>query len=694
MQALGRSVDNPDAQEPMTPADKKDATVTSTKFDQIHDRTVVSENVEDVAASTMTLDALEREGSRESIATVATDLAEARKHMCFNFSALNLERELSMESLASAAALSIGSLASAATDLAEAREHLLGGRKSCMPLIVDTDGALDDYAAIALLSSPSSGAEIILVTTARLGCNDSAFSAELMRRFLDASGLGHVPVVEGAASLTQGFEEPRWVSSHIRKLRVGAKMWGLYDEPIHTAPARPDMDCAAGTAIVEAAEKHFRESGTKVAILAIGPLTNIAYAVEHFEERMLKTVSHVLFAGDWIIKTTSEGKAAHPLNVRADEPSFWKVLKSKIPVFLCRPTNIEKDWTPVADDVYNGLPAHTARAKVMRFLACAEADKSELEEMHKVICEKESISTEPVPKFGTEKVHLKQDPVAAFFMVQPECFTSGDTSDLPLDVQPHVQRLVHVNYERYNAWFHRCMERDFSYQDFDEAATSAGTQDDDEEDEGTKNVAEEASLEEASLKSLEECLEIEKATKDAREAPEATADFSGVYLDSCWKIRILQQSGCTGVCDDGFYSYEVVGNTATIVAHGVTGMFRDPNVSRTIDWSNGVVYREAVVITFQPGPIGITEAGAVIVKVHEGGQAQRQGVKPGWIIAAVGKQPCKSFKDAVFQDACCGSTSYQVTLVQACKQEARTEYEEQKKAEAKTHPNNSSKTEK
>merc|ERR1712216_540519 len=64
-------------------------------------------------------------------------------------------------------------------------------------------------------------------------------------------------------------------------------------------------------------------------------------------------------------------------------------------------------------------------------------------------------------------------------------------------------------------------------------------------------------------------------------------------------------------------------------------------------------YEEAVV-TFQPGSMGLTVDGHkfdTVEEVDPGGQAERQGVKVGWKICAIGDVKCTSFSDKVFRDA-------------------------------------------
>jgi|Transcript_19552 hypothetical protein len=75
---------------------------------------------------------------------------------------------------------------------------------------------------------------------------------------------------------------------------------------------------------------------------------------------------------------------------------------------------------------------------------------------------------------------------------------------------------------------------------------------------------------------------------------------------------------------------------------------------------------DEVIVTFEPGAIDIESSdGKTVLKVVQGGQAERAGVKAGWKIKAIGGQPCDSFKDEIFKDARTGNASYEVTFDKA-----------------------------
>lgn len=78
--------------------------------------------------------------------------------------------------------------------------------------------------------------------------------------------------------------------------------------------------------------------------------------------------------------------------------------------------------------------------------------------------------------------------------------------------------------------------------------------------------------------------------------------------------------------------------------------------------SSGSRKQEDVTVTFFPGPIGIRHIDGRVDTVHSGSQAEREGLKIGWRIVAVGNQKCESFEDKVFLDAKSGQKPYHVTL--------------------------------
>merc|ERR1712110_1214094 len=58
----------------------------------------------------------------------------------------------------------------------------------------------------------------------------------------------------------------------------------------------------------------------------------------------------------------------------------------------------------------------------------------------------------PKVRFGGENIHLKQDPVVAFFLIQPDAFTLGSVDDLPQSVQSSVQRVIDVDCKAFATW--------------------------------------------------------------------------------------------------------------------------------------------------------------------------------------------------------------------------------------------------
>lgn len=71
---------------------------------------------------------------------------------------------------------------------------------------------------------------------------------------------------------------------------------------------------------------------------------------------------------------------------------------------------------------------------------------------------------------------------------------------------------------------------------------------------------------------------------------------------------------------------------------------------------------KVVILTFQPGSLGIVNDGDIVVAVAEGSQAEQAGVDVGWRIRAVGDRRRERFNANTLLDAKNGNTPYQVTF--------------------------------
>lgn len=177
---------------------------------------------------------------------------------------------------------------------------------------------------------------LILVTTSK-GCTSSSERPDAR-------------VVRWAAVSNKGFKAPHWSLTHWERLRVTAECLSSYgDEVRPTTEVHEDdgSEKVAGFAIAKAAADHVLRYGEKVTILALGPLINIACAMDPCKS--LELVSHIVIAIDSTMGAT--GDVGYPVNSRADKGVLLKGLRSVVQVTLSHTTHFEKcvEWDPLPD---------------------------------------------------------------------------------------------------------------------------------------------------------------------------------------------------------------------------------------------------------------------------------------------------------------------------------------------------------
>lgn len=138
-------------------------------------------------------------------------------------------------------------------------------RAQSAPIIVDTDAGSDDCMAVALLlSHPTVKIDAITVVN---GLAHVDAGARNMGRLLDLAGRKHVPVFAGRKAPLRGNAEFPAAWRKITDDLLGVPL----PDPSRTPEHKP-----AAQYLVE----HLRNTREPVRILALGPLTNIAEALE------------------------------------------------------------------------------------------------------------------------------------------------------------------------------------------------------------------------------------------------------------------------------------------------------------------------------------------------------------------------------------------------------------------------------
>jgi inosine-uridine nucleoside N-ribohydrolase len=197
------------------------------------------------------------------------------------------------------------------------------GAAPARKVIVDTDMGLDDIRAIAaLLAAPDVR---ILAFTVVEGSSSVERGTENLLSLLDALGAPSIPVAKGK---TLGLAAPPWRG-------VAESMGGLKLE----SPKRKALDVPAPELITDLIKKN--QDGM-VDILCLGPLTNVALALEGKSD-LQRQVNSI-----WILGGTA-GDPVYDFNLAFDPDSTGKVFRLYSPLIfvpeaLCREVQADCAW--------------------------------------------------------------------------------------------------------------------------------------------------------------------------------------------------------------------------------------------------------------------------------------------------------------------------------------------------------------
>ncbi len=251
-------------------------------------------------------------------------------------------------------------------------------------VVLDTDigSDVDDALALGmLLGSPE--VELVAVTTVY---GDTTLRARLARRLIGLAG-AEAPCYAGARETLTG--RPVWWAGH-----EGA----LYD----------DLDAelvAPGPAVDFLVEAARREGGLDV--IAIGPLTNIAAAIEAADD-FRRNVRHLTVMGG----NFADREPEH--NIRSDPEAARIVFGSGIPATICGleiTTQVRLDTAGVARIAAAGQLGSALAAEVDQYW-----------------------------KFTGQPYNVPHDPVAALTLLRPDLFETA-----PVDVSVSVDEPVGVS---------------------------------------------------------------------------------------------------------------------------------------------------------------------------------------------------------------------------------------------------------
>ncbi|MDZ7679189.1 MAG: nucleoside hydrolase [Acidimicrobiales bacterium] len=200
-------------------------------------------------------------------------------------------------------------------------------------VVVDTDPGIDDAMAIAVaLAAPE--IEVLALTTS-YGNHRLDVTTANAQRILDTLGVPGIPVVPGA-------ERPLVRSRGAEATKVHGDD-GLGDTDLpgpsrRSAPGRPAAELLADTVTSNPGE---------VTIVAIGPLTNLAIALDHAPGLADSVRQVVVMGGAW--NCGGNVTAAAEANLHSDPHAAARVLAAGLPLTLIgldvtRQLLADRDW--------------------------------------------------------------------------------------------------------------------------------------------------------------------------------------------------------------------------------------------------------------------------------------------------------------------------------------------------------------
>jgi inosine-uridine nucleoside N-ribohydrolase len=198
---------------------------------------------------------------------------------------------------------------------ASPRTAPFGSAARPLPIIIDSDPGLDDALAIGLAVARP---ELDLLAVTTVGGNaDVRHCTENALRLLEAYGRPDIPVAEGAAGPLIG--------DIVRATEVhGESGIGRTQLDPSTVPARPEGAVALIAGLL-------RDHPEPVAIIPIGPLTNIALLLRLYPE-LASRIAHLSIMGGSIGEGNTTVSAE--FNIYADPEAADVVFRSGVPITM------------------------------------------------------------------------------------------------------------------------------------------------------------------------------------------------------------------------------------------------------------------------------------------------------------------------------------------------------------------------
>lgn len=186
-------------------------------------------------------------------------------------------------------------------------------------VIIDTDPGFDDVLALMLaLGSDALDVRLITTVAGNVGLDDCTANA---LRVLEAIGASQPPTVHGGCASPLG--EPVTRAAHVHGADGFCGISGRY--PVRTLSASP-------TGAIDAMLDTIRGNPGEMTLIAIGPLTNVATAIEVDAETMGQLKELIVMGGSF--GSESNVTAAAEFNFFADAMAARVVVQSGLPITI------------------------------------------------------------------------------------------------------------------------------------------------------------------------------------------------------------------------------------------------------------------------------------------------------------------------------------------------------------------------
>jgi pyrimidine-specific ribonucleoside hydrolase len=183
------------------------------------------------------------------------------------------------------------------------------------PVLLDVDPGIDDTLAILLaLSSPELRVEAVTVVAGNVGVDQGVANA---LRVLELAGRADIPVARGAEAPLRGM---------LRTARHVHGENGLGDIELPEPSTKPHPESATDLIAAKA-----EESAGELSLIPIGPLTNIAQALDAYPDLGKKIKEIVLMGGSF---SGGNITPAAEFNIYNDPEAADIVLRSGVPIVM------------------------------------------------------------------------------------------------------------------------------------------------------------------------------------------------------------------------------------------------------------------------------------------------------------------------------------------------------------------------